>query len=105
MRENVSFAIIVKDLDSGEGKSCVSEPLLATRYLRWQGEKAAREAGLRELSAVEIGRRARGMRKCGKLAESSFAHVGPNITIGQPYRKVVISSYCYGHEKRPIALG
>jgi Transposase DDE domain len=66
---------VVKDLDSGEWKSRISEPLPAKGYLHWQGDEAAREAVYANRRRLKSGVGRAAMRKRGELVERSFAHV------------------------------
>lgn len=66
---------VLKDLDSGEWKSRISEPLPAKGYLRWQGDEAAREAVYANRRRLKSGVGRAAMRKRGELVERSFAHV------------------------------
>jgi transposase len=66
---------ILKDLDGGEWKSRISEPLPAKGYLRWQGDEAARDAVYANRARLKSGLGRDAMRKRGELVERSFAHV------------------------------
>jgi len=65
---------VLKDLDDGEWKSRISEPLPAKGYLRWQGDDAAREAVYANRRRLKSGVGRAAMRKRGELVERSFAH-------------------------------
>ncbi|HYA73114.1 MAG TPA: transposase [Roseiarcus sp.] len=66
---------VLKDLDDGEWKSRISEPLPAKGYLRWHGDEAARAAVYANRARLKSGVGRDAMRKRGELVERSFAHV------------------------------
>jgi transposase len=66
---------VLKDLDDGEWKSRISEPLPAKGYLRWQGDEEARDAVYANRARLKSGVGRAAMRKRGELVERSFAHV------------------------------
>ncbi|QGM48208.1 transposase [Methylocystis heyeri] len=66
---------VLKDLDDGDWKSRIAEPLPAKGYLRWRGDEAARDAVYANRARLKSGVGRAAMRKRGELVERSFAHV------------------------------
>ena len=66
---------VLKNLDDGEWKSRISEPLPAKGGLRWQGDEEARDAVYANRARLKSGVGRAAMRKRDERLERSFAHV------------------------------